>query len=172
MKRTGSRPSIRIRPCRAADIPRVLELWARAAAGQSVTDTADAIRLRLRRDRQLFLLAWDVSARSRNRRGGPVGPRKGAKADLRLVGSLIGGWDGWRATMARLAIDPEYRRHGIARQLVRAVEKELRDLGALRVGCVVFRSNRLGRAFWSSIDYTFQPEDVRYVKDLRSAFRA
>jgi ribosomal protein S18 acetylase RimI-like enzyme len=43
----------------------------------------------LRRDRRLFLLAWDNS---------------------RLVGSLIGGWDGWRASMARLAVDPAYRR--------------------------------------------------------------
>jgi ribosomal protein S18 acetylase RimI-like enzyme len=157
MQTRHRRPSIHIRPCRVADIPHVLDLWARAAAGASVTDNADAIRLRLRRDRQLFLLAWDLSRRSHT----------AAKADARLVGSLIGGWDGWRASMARLAVDPEYRRYGIARQLVRAVEKELRNLGALRVGCVVFKDNRLGRTFWTSIDYAFQPQDVRYVKDLR-----
>jgi ribosomal protein S18 acetylase RimI-like enzyme len=123
----------------------VLDLWSRAAAGQSVTDNATAVRLRLRRDRRLFLLAWD---------------------NARLVGSLIGGWDGWRASMARLAVDPAYRRRGIARLLVDRVEQELRSLGATRTGCVVLAANRPARAFWTNSKYRLDTEVVRYVKDL------
>src|SRR5438105_9303610 len=92
---------IRIRPCRTGDVSAVLDLWKLARAAPSVTDRPAAVRRRLRRDRQLFLLAWD-------------GPR--------LVGSVMAGWDGWRATMARLAIDPAYRRRGVARLLVTRAE--------------------------------------------------
>ena len=127
------------------DIPRVLDLWKRAAAGTSVSDNPDAIRRRLHRDRHLFLLAWD---------------------EKRLVGSLIGGWDGWRASMYRLAVEPDYRRRGIVRRLVTAVEKELRELGATRIGALVFTHNRPGRAFWSSESYNLDEEVARYIKDL------
>lgn len=40
----------------------------------------------------------------------------------RLVGTIMAGWDGWRASMARLAIDPQYRRIGLARALVERIE--------------------------------------------------
>ena len=124
----------------------VLELWRRAAAEPSVTDAADALRQRLERDRDLFLLAWD--------RG-------------RLVGTLIGGWDGWRGHLYRLAVEPGCRRSGIARRLVANVEARLRTLGAVRIDGIVMKRNRAGSAFWRALGYRRQVEVVRYVKDLR-----
>ena len=41
-----------------------------------------------------------------------------AEDDGRIVGSVIGGWDGWRGHIARLAADPTLRRKRIARKLV------------------------------------------------------
>ena len=35
-----------------------------------------------------------------------------------VIGSLMGGWDGWRGNMYRLAVDPQHRRLGLARRLV------------------------------------------------------
>jgi ribosomal protein S18 acetylase RimI-like enzyme len=78
----------------------------------------------------------------------------------------MAGWDGWRASMARLAVDPQYRRIGLARALVERVERELRSLGARRIGAIVLKNNRGGRAFWSSSDYELDREDLRYFKDL------
>jgi ribosomal protein S18 acetylase RimI-like enzyme len=136
--------AVTIRPCLVSDIPAVLDLWARSTDA-SVGDNPRALRLRLRRDRQLFLLAVDGT---------------------RVVGSLVGGWDGWRATMARLAVDPRYRRRGIARLLVQRVEREFRKMGAARVSCLVFTGNRRARAFWRSRGYEHDGETVRYKKDL------
>ncbi len=136
---------IRTRPCELRDVDAVLKLWKRAAAAPSVTDGPAGIRRRLKCDRQLFLLAWD-------------GPR--------LVGTLVGGWDGWRASMARLAVDPEYRGRGIGRMLVRRVERRLRLLGAKRVTGIVLKDNNVGRAFWGDAGYRVDREVVRYVKDL------
>jgi ribosomal protein S18 acetylase RimI-like enzyme len=145
--RTSSRRGrpVEIRPCRVADIPRVLALWKTSAAGPSVSDTEAALRRRLRRDRHLFLLAWDGD---------------------HLVGSLMGGWDGWRGSMARLAVDPLYRRRGIARLLLTRVEAELKALGAVRIGALVFTDNRKGRGFWKSSGYELDDETVRYTRDL------
>ena len=42
-----------------------------------------------------------------------------AEVDERIVGTIIGGWDGWRGHIARLATDPKLRRAGIAQALVR-----------------------------------------------------
>jgi ribosomal protein S18 acetylase RimI-like enzyme len=103
---------------------------------------ADAIDLS---DARGFVLAWD---------------------DGRLVGTIMAGWDGWRASMARLAIDPQYRRIGLARALVERIARELSSLCARRIGAIVLKNNRGGRAFWSSAGYELDREDVRYVKDL------
>ena len=137
---------IRLRPCRPADVEQVLDLWRRASAELSVTDDPDALRRRLGRERNLFILAWDRD---------------------RLVGSLIGGWDGWRGHMYRLAVDPVYRRRGIARRLVEAVEGRLRRLGARRIDGIVVKRNRAGGVFWRELGYRCHLEVARYVKDLR-----
>jgi len=137
---------IRLRPCRPADVEQVLDLWRRASAELSVTDDPDALRRRLGRERNLFILAWDRD---------------------RLVGSLIGGWDGWRGHMYRLAVDPVYRRRGIARRLVEAVEGRLRRLGARRIDGIVVKRNRAGGVFWRELGYRRHLEVARYVKYLR-----
>jgi ribosomal protein S18 acetylase RimI-like enzyme len=128
-------------------VGQVLELWRRAGAEPSVTDRADALRRRLARDRDIFLLAWD--------RG-------------RLVGTLLGGWDGWRGHLYRLAVDPACRRRGIARRLVREVEARLRRLGAVRIDGIVVQRNRAASAFWGELGYRRHVEVARYVKDVSS----
>src|SRR5919202_5857534 len=101
--------TIELRACRPEDVDAVLALWQRAEAVPRPTDRPDALLRRLERDPQLFVLAWDGD---------------------RLVGSLMGGWDGWRGQVYRLAVDPAYRRRGIARRLFEAVEAPPRGLGA------------------------------------------
>lgn len=133
------------RPCRAKDVAEVIKFWNEFGAAHSLKDEPAAVRRRLKRDRRLFVLAWD---------GG------------QLVGTIMAGWDGWRASMARLAVDPRYRRIALAREMVERVERELRSLGARRIGAVVLKNNRGGRAFWSRTGYELDREDVRYVKDL------
>jgi ribosomal protein S18 acetylase RimI-like enzyme len=127
-----------------SDIPAVLELWSRTTMG-TAGDNPRALRLRLKRDRHLFVLAVDGT---------------------RIVGTLMGGWDGWRGTLARLAVDPEYRRRGIAKQLVSRVEQTLRTIGVTRISCLVLSSNRRARTFWRDAGYAHDRETVRYKRDL------
>jgi len=124
----------------------VLALWRRAEAVPRPTDNAAALRLRLERDAELFQLAWDGE---------------------RLAGTLLGGWDGWRGNMYRLAIDPAYRRRGVARLLVTAVEAALRAKGCERITSLVFENEPRAAEFWLSAGYAPDPATRRYAKDLR-----
>jgi ribosomal protein S18 acetylase RimI-like enzyme len=137
--------AITLRPCRDEDVEEVLALWQRAEAVPRPTDRPDALLRRLERDRELFVLAWDGE---------------------RLVGSLMGGWDGWRGNMYRLAVDPAYRRQGIARRLVAEVESRLRDLGCERITSLVFVDEPGAADFWRNVGYTPDPATSRYTKNV------
>jgi ribosomal protein S18 acetylase RimI-like enzyme len=60
-----------------------------------------------------------------------------AEVDGRIVGALIAASDGWRGSMYRLAVDPQYRGRGIARRLVACGEARLRERGVPRVTALV-----------------------------------
>jgi ribosomal protein S18 acetylase RimI-like enzyme len=127
------------------DPPAVLALWRRAEASASPTETAADLQGLLERDPESLLLA--VS-------GGEI------------VGSLIVGWDGWRGTFYRLAVDPAQRRRGLATALVRAGEERLRALGAHRLNAIVETEEADAMAFWAAAGYELQTARCRFVKNL------
>ena len=128
----------------AGDVAELLALWAAAAENDSrPADTAQAVLALLQRDPGSCLVA---------RHSG------------RIVGSLIAGWDGWRAHLYRLAVDPGMRRQGIGRALLEAGATRLRALGATRLDAMVLEGNQLGQALWRGSGYAPQPEWRRWVK--------
>jgi ribosomal protein S18 acetylase RimI-like enzyme len=129
----------------AADIDDVLALWKRAETGPSTTESADDVRWLLERDPDALLLA---------------------DAEGAIVGSLIAGWDGWRGTFYRLAVDPAHRRRGLATQMVRAGEERLRALGAKRLNAIVESEEADAMAFWASAGYELQTARSRFVKNI------
>src|SRR3972149_5859443 len=81
-----------IRPARPDEAQQILEVWQDAEATPSPTDTRAEVTKLL---------------------GEPAAVLLVAEADGRLVGTVIGGWDGWRGSIYRLAVLPAYRRGGI-----------------------------------------------------------
>jgi ribosomal protein S18 acetylase RimI-like enzyme len=71
----------------------------------------------------------------------------------RLVGSVIGGFDGVRGWIHHLAVAPEWRRQGFASQLMRAAEAGLRALGCPKVNLQVRATNSQVVAFYRSLGY-------------------
>jgi ribosomal protein S18 acetylase RimI-like enzyme len=143
----GSNPIVGslIRAGHSEDVEAVLDLWRRAKASPSSTESADDVRGLLARDPDALLLAES---------GGEI------------VGSLIVGWDGWRGTFYRLAVDPRARRRGLATSLVRAGEERLRALGAHRLNAIVETDEPDAMAFWVAAGYTLQTARSRFVKNL------
>ena len=127
---------ITLRTCSRTDVEAILALWKRAGVAGTLPDTAEALLMRLERDAELFVVA--------------------AAGDT-VIGTLIGGWDGWRGNMYRLAVDPKHRRRGIARALVREVEARLEMKGAKRVTALVLREEGAATAFWSAAGYEVDP---------------
>ena len=135
--------NLSVRACRLEDIEGVLELWRQADATPSVTDNADDLR-RAITDSPAHVLV--------------------AEAGGRLIGSIIGTFDGWRGNIYRLAVHPDFRRHGVARALVAEAEKKLAQQGAKRITALVEKDHPLAMNFWESVGYRVDERIVRRVR--------
>ena len=137
---------IHIRPCLAEECPQVLKLWEAAEATPSRTDNIQELRRLVDENHDLFLVA-DLAGR--------------------LIGSVIGGWDGWRGNIYRLAVDPQYRRQGVATDLMEEIDRRLVSKGAKRITALVEREHDDAVGFWDGLrksDWELDPRIVRYVK--------
>jgi ribosomal protein S18 acetylase RimI-like enzyme len=137
--------TLRIRRATTDDVDVVLRVWRDSEAVASTTDDPSALRTLIARDRDALLLA-DIDGTS--------------------VGTLIVGWDGWRANLYRLAVVPAWRRRGIARSLVKVAEERVRSLGARRAAAVVVSQHAHASAFWRAVGYELDGRVGRFAKML------
>jgi ribosomal protein S18 acetylase RimI-like enzyme len=134
---------IAIRPVRENELLAVLRLWREAdVTPPSVTDSVEGLNGLIQEPGAVLLVAT---------------------IEGRIVGSVIGGWDGWRGNIYRLAVTPEYRRMGIARQLVKEISRLLLDKGARRLSALVEHEHPWAIDFWESLG------DLGYKRDSRFA---
>jgi len=59
----------------------------------------------------------------------------------RIIGTVIGGFDGRRGMIYHLAVLTEYQKHGTGKALLHEVEKRLQDIGCLKVYLMVTHDN-------------------------------
>ena len=141
---------IYIRPCRSDECGIILELWQDAGSTPSISDSVDALKQMLQESKGLILVA---------------------ELEGRIIGTVMGGWDGWRGSIYRLAVLPEYRIRVIGRRLVREAEKRLVDRGVSKISVLVEKSENTAVAFWDHMEKDgYQPDErmIRYVKSWRS----
>lgn len=140
-----SEPGITIRPLAPADIPAVLALWRAAGlphrpAGR---DHPDALAAQIVAAGGLFL---------------------GATCGGEMVGTVLGSIDGRRkGWVNRLAVDPRFRRRGLAARLLRTVEEQLVARGALLLAALVEDGNLPSLASFHALGY----EEGREIVYLR-----
>jgi ribosomal protein S18 acetylase RimI-like enzyme len=139
---------IEIRPCRLEECGAVLALWVRAGAIPSATDTLEEVTRLVRAHADQLIVAIQQGA---------------------VVGSIIGGWDGWRGNIYRLAVAPEARRAGLARQLVWAAEDALRAKGARRFSALVERHEVHAVGFWDALAESGWRRDERMLRYIKNA---
>ena len=138
---------IEIRPCRLEECSQVLALWERAGAIASPTDTLDEVTRLVREHAGALLVALQEGA---------------------IVGSVIGGWDGWRGNIYRLAVAPEAQRAGLARRLVQEAERGLRAKGARRISALVERHEPHAVGFWDALAARGWRRDERMLRYVKS----
>jgi ribosomal protein S18 acetylase RimI-like enzyme len=135
---------VSLRTASTEDVESLIAFWAIAGENDSrPPDSAHATRQLLMRDPEAVIVA---------------------ERDHVLVGTVIAGWDGWRAHLYRLAVHPDHRQQGIAHLLLEAAEQHLLSLGATRFDAMVLEGNELGASAWRARGYRPQPEWRRWVR--------
>ncbi len=89
-----------------------------------------------------------------------------AEAEGRIVGTVIGGWDGWRANIARLSTHPDLRRKGVAMALVPEIERRLQAKGARRIYALVDRRSPPAEPFWEAAGYAVNENILQYSRNF------
>ena len=79
-----------------------------------------------------------------------------AERDGRIIGVILTGHDGRRGLIHHLCVHPDFRREGIAAQLVSQAEEALKKEGIQKVFGLVFTSNETGNLFWESQGYSLR----------------
>lgn len=133
-------PSIRIREFRfPADYESVYQLWQSMERGVRVgrSDTREEIQKKIARDADLFLVA---------------------ESDDRIVGSVMGGYDGRRGLIYHLAVAPAFRGKGVGSCLMDEVESRLGAKGCLKCYLLVTKDNPEAEDYyqqrgWEHMDY-------------------
>ncbi len=136
---------VRIRDCQVEDIEQVLSIWETSSAGHTPTDNAQDVRRAIAAPQLEFLVA---------------------EVDGRVVGTIMGGYDGWRGAISRLAVEESYRRRGIGRALLAEVEKRFDANGVRVVGALVEKDHPWAMDFWDSTDFTLDERFVLFKRGM------
>jgi len=138
-------PDFTIREARPEELDEILRLWQSIDRHTGLPDRREYLETFLAFSPDLFLVA---------------------EAEGRIVGTVIGGWDGWRANIARLATHPQLRRRGIAEALVRGIERRLVGKGARRIYALVDRRSPPAMPFWEAAGYRLNENILQYSRNF------
>lgn len=132
-----------VREFRDDDYDAVVRLWRAAGLTIKPSDTLAELRKVIDRNPGLFLVAEDEG---------------------RVAGAVIGAWDGRRAWVYHLAVDPALQRGGIGRMLVDELERRLRAAGAAKLNLLVEPHNAIAADFYRRLGYA--PDDLLFMTKL------
>jgi ribosomal protein S18 acetylase RimI-like enzyme len=139
--------SFSIRPFHSPDdYEQVIAIWESAGPGIHVrrSDEPDEIEKKVQRDPDLFLVA---------------------ELDGRIVGAVLGGFDGRRGMVYHLAVQADQRSKGIGAELMTELEQRLKEKGCIRYYLLVTYENQEAIRFYEKRGWT-RMELYTYGKDL------
>jgi ribosomal protein S18 acetylase RimI-like enzyme len=108
--------------CFPADYQQVIDLWSSIEKGVRVgrSDSLGEIEKKMDRDPDLFLVA---------------------ECENKIIGSVIGGYDGRRGLIYHLAVNAAFRGQGVGSRLMNEVESRLRAKGCLKCYLLIANDN-------------------------------
>ena len=94
-----------------------------------------------------------------------------ADVDNNIVGVNIVGNDGRRGYIYHTAVNPQYRKQGIAKSLVDTAMTALQKIGINKAALVVFDRNEIGNDFWEKMGFTIRDDLIYRNKVLNEIIR-
>ncbi len=123
---------LRVRPYRLADEEAVVALWQSCGLVVERNDPRRDIATKLAFQPELFLVGL---------------------LEEQLVGSVMAGYEGHRGWINYLAVDPAFRSKSHGRELMKAAEAALQQLGCPKVNLQVRSGNEAVISFYERLGY-------------------
>lgn len=129
------------------DYNAAIELWSSMEKGVRIgrSDTPEEIQKKLSRDPDLFLVAELAG---------------------KIIGTVIGGYDGRRGLIYHLAVSPELRGRGIGSRLMAEVENRLRAKGCLKCYLIALEDNIEAMLFYERLGWREMTDDRLFGKEF------
>ena len=121
-----------IRSFQLEDYDQVITLWAQTGLRLSQSDSREAIKHKLERDADLFLVAVE----------GPA-----------IVGVVMGTYDGRRGWINHLAVAPQQQGQKLGTRLMREVEHRLQQKGCAKIQLFILPTNAAVQTFYQLLGY-------------------
>ncbi len=129
------------------DYDAVMRFWQGIEKGIRVgaSDAPAEIQKKIQRDPDLFLIA---------------------ESDHKIVGTVIGGFDGRRGMIYHLAVAASFRGQGIGNRLMSEVEARLRAKGCLKCYLLVLGDNVEATVFYEHLGWELMEGHLIYGKEF------
>lgn len=134
--------ALKIRKLSVKNYPELVHLWSKAGLPfkPKGRDSPEAIAGQMKENPEFFIGAFE----------------KG-----KLIGAVIASSDARKGWINRLAVDPDYRRRGVAEALIAEAEKVLRQKG-IKIFCALIEdSNKASKALFKKCGYV-EHRDITY----------
>ena len=131
-----------IRVMKTEDYDSVYELWMsiKGFSMRSIDDSREGVEIFLKRNPNTSVVAEDNGE---------------------IVGAILCGHDGRRATFYHVCVREDHRRRGIGKKMVVECMNALRRERVNKVALIAFTVNDIGNAFWKQIGWT-ERTDLNY----------
>ena len=136
------------------------------------------IRVYRERDREQVLALWQECdlIHPKNDPQKDLDRKKGFGEELflvieereKIIGTVMGGYDGHRGIINYLGVHPSFRGQGLGKMLLQAVEQKLKDLGCPQVNLLVWSNNSEVLKFYKETQYSEANDIVLLRKRLIS----
>ncbi len=121
-----------IRPYLLGDEKYVIELWGKCELTKPWNNPKQDIERKLKINPELFLVGL---------------------LENKVVATVMGGYDGHRGWIHYLAVDPEFQRRGLGRQMMEAIEDKILDMGCPKINLQVRTENTGVIEFYNNIGF-------------------
>lgn len=110
----------------------VIELWQKCNLTRPWNNSRRNIQRKLKVNPELFLVGL---------------------LDGKVIATAMGGYEGHRGWVNYLAVDPDYQRKGLGRQIMTAIEGKLLAIGCPKINLQIRTDNLSAVSFYKSIGY-------------------